>query len=762
MPTICSPRKIKFAGFEVDCQEQELFRNGIRLKLGGQPFQVLMALLDHPAGIVTRETLCRRLWPQDSFVDFDNSLNAAVNRLREVLGDSPDKPRFIETVPRRGYRFIAEVQVVEEEEKPVPEHDPARAGGRTFLFRSGYWLAAATTAILIVFLTLSLRRPPRLTEGDQILLADFANSTQDSAFDDVLKPALAVQLEQSPLFNIIPAGNLRETLKRMSRSPEEALTGEVAREACEREGAKVMISGSIGSLGKNYVITLAALNCRTGEPVMREQVEVEAKEQVLRAIERTAIKIRRKLGESLASIQRYDAPIEKASTPSLEALKFFSLGTKQRDNGDENASIALFKRAIEVDPDFALAYARLGQVYRNLENSEEAERYATRAYQLRGGVSERERLYIDSRYYSFVTGEQQKEIETYEVWTKTYPGDIHPYLFLAGIYRSNGQWPKAAELANKALLINPRHPFPRVALGSAELGMNHFQQARAIVDKPSASTVWTPALLYKISFAEGDAGAMRRHVESSAGKPEEVQLMFSVAAGEAAGGKLRSARRLFQQATRATQALNSTELSSRIATSESLIEALAGNRSDAKKKAEELAAQRNSPGSRGYASWVYAAIGETSTAQEMADTLARSHPRNTYLNFVWLPLARAEIQSGGGNAPGALAELETVRPFELGAVAGFLPVFIRGRVYLQAHQYNEAVQEFQRILAHRGVDPTSILYVLSHLYLGRTYALMGEKEKSREAYQQFLTLWKDADPGVPILQEANAEYAKLK
>ncbi|MFB3126729.1 MAG: winged helix-turn-helix domain-containing protein, partial [Candidatus Acidiferrales bacterium] len=463
-----SPRMVRFGVYEVDLRAGELRKSGVKIKLQEQPFQILALLLERPGEVVTREEIQKKLWPADTFVDFEHSLNAAVKRLREALGDSADNPRFVETLPRRGYRFIY----------PVEGRDRASHTWQVALVLAALGVLLAGAASFFYF-----QRAQALTESDYILLTDFVNKTSDEVFDGTLKQALAVKLEESPFLNIFPERKARETLRLMEREPDERVTESIGREICERQGIKAMLLGEIAPLGTHYVISLNAVNCATGDSLAREQVEAEGKEEVLKALGSAASKVRGKLGESLASIEQFDTPIEQATTSSLEALKAYNLGHELREKGDENASIPFFERAIELDPNFASAYARLGTVYGNRGEAEKSIEYTKKAYGLRDRVSEPERLYITAHYYGTVTGEIHKEAETYEVWLMTYPRTAVPLNNLTLHYNNIGQYEKALEIGRRSLEVAPDSVYPYMNLSGAYLGLNRLEEDKAILQQ---------------------------------------------------------------------------------------------------------------------------------------------------------------------------------------------------------------------------------------------------------------------------------------
>jgi eukaryotic-like serine/threonine-protein kinase len=653
---------------------------------------------------------------------------------------------------------------------------PAPVTAPTEMPKSAFWRsvaerwkfvvpAAAVVMALIVAGLFYFRRAQALTEKDSILLADFVNTTGEPVFDGTLKQALAVKLQESPFLNIFPDEQVRQTLRFMGHSPDERVAPSIAREVCERQSIKAMLAGEIAPLGSHYVVTLNAMNCRTADSLAREQIEADSKEHVLGALGQAASKLRAKLGESLSSIAKYDTPIEQATTSSLEALKALNLGDAQRSKGTEAQAISLYKRAIELDPNFAFAYATLGQVYRNLGERELSVEYTKKAFELRDRVSEPEKFYISTHYYDNVTGELDKSVETYQLWKQTYPRDWTPANNLAVIYNQTGQHEKAVQEAQAALHLLPSHTFPYLALARAYLGLNRFDEAKAVSAQQIArglENVLAHAILYQIAFAQGDKAAMQRHAEWAAGKPDEDFMLLFEAWAAASSGELQKSRDFFRRSIELVQRQKFTERAAQTTAQESLVEAWLGNYSQARERAMAASAMARGTAVDVIAAQALALSGDIGRAQGLADELGRGFPANTLLNAVSLPLIRGGIEMQRGNPKKAIGLLEAARTYDLGWPSGHSTMYLRGQAYLAALEGREAAAEFQKILDHRGIDPTSPLNVLAHLGLARAYALMGDTAPSRRAYQDFLALWKDADPDVPILQQAKAEYTKLK
>ncbi len=601
---------------------------------------------------------------------------------------------------------------------------------------------------------------------DSILLTDFVNTTGDPVFDGTLKQALAVQLEQSPFLNVFPQERVRDTLRYMGRSPEERLTPDLARQVCQRESIKAVLNGSIATLGSQYVVGVDAVNCQTGDTLAREQVEVEKKEQVLGAVGKAASNLRGKLGESLASIKKFDAPIEEATTSSLEALKAFSLGEAERDKGSEYTAIPFYKHALELDPNFAVAYARLGQAYNNTGQSALAIENTRQAFERRERASEPEKLYISTHYYENVTGEWDKAIEAYQLWKRTYPRDSIPTNNLGVAYNFYlGKFDQGLAEALETVRLDPNSAFSYGVLGASYFGLNRFAEAKAVREKQVAlklDSVSDHRDLYVLAFLEGGTAAMEREAEWAKGKPDEFLMLETVAEAAAFSGKLQKARETYRQAIESARRGKFEESEAGITARQAVTEALVGNETQVRAGALAALAMDRSRPTLFFAGLAQSMAGDVRQAAATADELSKRFPVDTFVNSIAVPTIRGQIEVNRGNPAKAIELLQAASPYEAGWAARALPNYVRGQAYLKAHQGKEAVAEFQKILDHRGICATSPACALSHLQLARARAMSGDGAGARTAYQDFFALWKDADPDVPILKEAKAEYARLQ
>jgi len=691
-------------------------------------------------------------------------LRADLKRLKRDT-DSARVPIASEDVvlPASGSAAVAKASSTQVTVAPVAEV-PTAGSSRVVLAakRNWKWLSAGavTTAALVAALVIYFpRRSPALTERDTILLADFVNTTGDSVFDDTLKQALAVQLGQSPYLNIFPEQKIREELKLMGRAAEERVTASVAREICQRRGEKAILAGSIASLGSNYAIVLDAQNCQTGESLAREQEEATGKEQVLGALGKTASRIREKLGESLSSIQKLDTPVEQATTPSLEALKALTMGEQARYR-DELAAIPFFKRAIDLDPNFAMAYARLGTVYNNTGDIELSEVYRKKAFELRDRVSEKEKLYIMAHYYNAVTGEVQKAIETYQLWKELYPRDWSAPNNLAVISIRLGRFEQAIQEAQEAARLNPTHPFPVAQQSQAYAGLKRFGEAKAVTENAIKQGVDAPFLhfaLYFVAAGQGDTAALQHEVEVTRGTSVELDMLGFEAAREAYQGRTKRAQEMARRNSDVLARQGRPGAGAQMLLLIAWSEAAYGNREQARLLVDRtlaLAKDRTFP-----QALILALNGDSARAQAIADELTRRRPLDTLQNDVALPQVRAMLELHRKNPARALELLETARSYEAGDPG---PSYIRGLARLQMNQGKEAAADFQQSIDKVNVEiPFDPVQIAARVGLARAQALSGDAAAARKTYQDFFALWKDADPDIPLLKEAKAEYAKL-
>jgi eukaryotic-like serine/threonine-protein kinase len=637
--------------------------------------------------------------------------------------------------------------------------------------------AAAVTAIVIVGGLSSWlifgRKAHALGEADTIVLADFENKTGDPVFDDTLKTGLSVALTQSPFLNVLSENKVATALKLMSRPAGTPVISEVAREVCQRTGSRAVIAGSIAGMGSEYVVGLKAVDCQTGDSMARQQVQAAKKEDVLNALDQAASKLRENVGESLSSVRKYDTRLAQATTPSLEALKAFSIGARALNTKGPSAAIPLFQRATELDANFALAYASLGVAYRNLSEFGLANENFQKAFDLSGHVSEREKYTIASLYYSWATGDLEKADQIYELFAQTYPQSAFPKANLGVNFSSLGQYDKAVPEYLESVRLDPDNANAYASLVDDYACLNRLDEAKNAYQMAISHKLDNPYLhyfRYGVAFLEGDVDEMQRQAQFGTGKPEVEGSFLSYRSDtEAFAGHLGKARDLSRQAMDAARSAGETETGVEWKLNAALREAEFGNAAQAHREADAAVALASTRDVRILAALALARAGDSDRAQKIANELQTQNPLNTMINGYFLPTIRAAIEVNRKNPAKAIEMLEVAAPHELGngspdPVIGAMmyPVYVRGQAYLLLHQGSAAAAEFQKFVDHRGVVVNCPLGALARLGLARAYALQDDRAKARAAYQEFLTLWKDADPGIPILKQAKAEYAKLQ
>ncbi len=815
-------RIFEFGPFVLDPVERVLSRNGLRIRLQGQPYQILEILLERAGKLVTRDEIRETLWPGDTFVDFEHGLNTSIKKLRQVLGDSPERPHYIETVRGFGYRFVAPVEVQgfelpldattegpdhspEPVREPIPEPElppdpppnvpatqtpiqppvPARTAARPRYIGSAILLAGLLLAGGAFYLYRAHQQRQRLTGEDTVVLADFANSTGDPIYDDTLKTALRASLRQSPFLNLLPDSTAVKTLQLMTRPSGTKLNPEIARELCIRAGSKAYIAGAIGSLGSEFVLGLKAVNCVSGAQVAAEQITAASKDEVLAALGKIATRLRGELGESLATVQKFDVPLQSATTPSLEALKAYSLGRKVLDEKGPAAAMPYRLHAIELDPNFAMAYTAVADGYNSLSEVGRAREYYAKAFQLRDRASEREKLSIAGVYYMNSTGELAKAAQTFQEEIDEYPRLDTAYGNLSSAYAGQGQYEKAAEVAAQAVRLNPQSTAWYQNLANDDLALQRFDQARQVLHEAQAQGLDDFAFhvdLYALAFFKADAAAMAEEQRWFAGHPESESFGLALDSDtEAYKGHLNKARALTSRAVASAVYADGKEDAAIWQANAAIAQAAFGNATEARRSAAE--ALKLAPASEGAeveSALAFAMSGGDKRAAALAQELENRYPLDLQMQSLWLPAVRAQIALSGDrkNATVALGALPARSAVEFGQVyftsnlSCLYPTYIRGDAYLAAGQGTAAAAEFQKILDRSGIVWNCWTGALAHLGLARANALQSRiaqapdadaaRVRALAAYKDFLTLWKDADPGIPILQQAKAEYAKLQ
>ena len=635
--------------------------------------------------------------------------------------------------------------------------------------RNGMYVVAGVILLgLLLAGGLYLRSRPsaQLSEKDTILLTDFVNTTGDSVFDGTLKQALATQLEQSPYLNILPESRIREALRFMGRSDDQRISSDVAREICLRENVKAMLTGSITPLGSHYVISLAAVNSQTGDSLATAQIESEGKEQVLKSLDHAASSLRNKLGESIGSVQKFATPLEQATTSSLVALQAFSQGQAQHLRLNDEKAIPFLLRAVELDPNFAMAHATLGVAYGNTAQTKLSDASLKKAFDLKDRASERERFYISAHWYDEGTGEVEKAAQIYEQWKLVYPRETLPWDNLSMMYWQTGEHEKSLANASEALRLDSKDRFAYQNLSAAYECLNRFDEAKAIVDQAIAAKMDSRSSRfsrYTLAFRRGDTAVMQRALDESVGSLDESFMLWFKIRGDISLGKIRLAGQDLNRLVQLAQQHGLSEFAVIVRANAASFKSQLGYPVERQAVGESLkpASDRES---KTYVARMLALGGETAQAQKLADDVAHDAPTDTLLNKIALPTIRAVLELQRNEPAKAVTALEPALPYELGsgpAGANYWPMHVRGAAYLQAHDGAKALAEYQKILDHPGIDLVNPLLTLARLGAARSYALQGDTAQARTAYQDFFARWKDADPDIPVLKQAQAEYAKL-
>ncbi len=828
----------RFGPYALDLRSGDLSRNGRRIRLQEKPRSLLFALAERPGETVTRSELHEKLWPEDTFVDFEEGLNAAMSKLRETLGDDPQSPRYIETVRGRGYRFIARVDTINASfeaatespaesaspngSSPTPAMPPVSdtsleeclkqpsppVSSSTFVpngtldssatpmpgtaptstRKAGrHWRLVAIAATVLV-LVLSAggyfysHRVPKLTDKDTIVLCEFSNHTGDAIFDDTLNTALAVSLQQSPYINLLPESDVGTTLQLMSRPAETKLVPNVARELCLRAGSKAYVTGSIGNLGSEYVLELKATNCQSGDTLAQVQTTAASKEKVLDALGGAASGLRRQLGESLATVRSFDAPLAQATTSSLEALKALTLGGHIRNQSGEAAALPYFQRAVDLDPNFAMGYRALSGIYLTLGETDRGGQYLTKAFQLRERASEPEKVTIAADYYSFVTGQLDKAAETFREGIEIYPRLTPAYEDLSATYASQGEYEKGAETSKQASRLDPENGFWYTQLSSFDLALQRFDEAMHDINEAQqrkADSVYLRENLYALAFFRADSKEMVKQLQWFASKPEYESYGLSLASDtQAYGGHLREARDLAKRAADSALRTDNKENAATDLSNSALQQAAYGYRAEALKvAAQALKVAPQSQGAEAEAALAFALAGDAPRTKAIAEDLEKRFPLDTQMQSLWLPAIQAQLALVKNNPDEALEAFPPTSSIEFGTLpfgttTGLYWLYVRGEAYLAAGQGAAAAAEFQKIIDHSGLVVNSWTGALAHLGVARANALQYRTSKGANAdaariralaaYRDFLMLWKDADSDIPILMQAKAENAKLE
>lgn len=778
---------IRFETFEVDLRAGEVRKHGIRLKLQSQPFQVLALLLEHPGDVVTREDLRQKLWPGDTFVDFDTGLNSAVKKLREALCDSAEEPKYIETLPRRGYRFVAHVEngssgsasaaavptlpvrssEVSAPQVPVaqpPETTPDST--TTSGTRSNWrvWIAAGAVALILVGAVVAWRvyfKRPVLTNADVILLASFANKTGDPIFDNSLDKALQIKLTESPFLSVLPEGSVRETLRTMRRDPNEPLTRDVGIEICKRQGLKAVVVPEIDAVGSKYLITLEAIDARSQKPIAREQVQADSKEQVIAALGKAGSQLRKQLGESLGSLEQHDAPLDLATTSSLEALQAYRAGLAPLRSGKSEEAVPFFQRAIELDPQFCSAYVMLGSAYHGAGDDQSSRKNYARAFELKDGrLTQEENFLATATYYWNITGNLEKENAVLILYQQAYPRSVAAANLLGINYAQLG---RPEEALQQFTWVQAHSPVPSAFYfantAQQYMSLDRLDDAKKVLDEwRQKGTLFSYQvdMRYRIAFFENDTATMEKLAPSNPADDIGWQALQTELAFYR--GDLKKYRALSDSVVNLQRNDKQPENIANELALRGQLESFLGNYGPARsfcRLAVETGAESITELWR--CGEALATAGEFAQAEDMAAKLERQNPENTIEQRVHVPLIRSIIERERGNPLKAADLLAQAEPYKFTQDT----LYQRGLAYLAAAEPDKAAAEFEKLIVHRGANWWVVYAPLTQLGMARAFAMQGDRDKSLKAYDDFFATWRDADPTIPILRQAKSEYKKL-
>jgi DNA-binding winged helix-turn-helix (wHTH) protein/tetratricopeptide (TPR) repeat protein len=769
----------EFGIYRLEVSSRSLFRSGEFVPLAPKVFDTLLILVKEAGRVVTKDQLMQQVWP-DAFVE-EGSIANNVSTLRKLLNPDFEGEGPIATVPRRGYRFTAELRL-RSATGEIAVHAPAappvtaelpleKSISAVHSFRrTRVWLLASGGGVVLVLAIAAsiwfVSGRQVISEKDTIVITDFINKTGDTVFDDALKQALIFDLEQSPRLNIISDRKVTSTLLLMGRSGEERVTGEPARELCQRVGSKAMLAGTISALESEYLIGLQALNCVSGDVIVAEQSRATGRGKVLAALDQAASRMREKLGESLASIQKFSTPVDEATTPSLEALKSYSIGRRITNRQGDLAALPYLQRAVEIDPNFAVAYSGLATSYSNIGQDTRAFEAARKAYELRDRVSAHERFRIAGSYYLNGIGQLDEAIRAYDLWARDYSREGPPLNNQGFCYNMLGQLDDALQKADAGFKLEPASSEFAGTLAQIQLALDHREEVRKITSaalhySPDAFVIRLP--IFQEAFLRRDTAAMQEQLLWGESHPGDGDwLLNSKGDAEAYFGRLKSATSYFDRAVLSAKKSDNAEMAAAWQAKAAWIEAEFGNPDAARRYASGALATAPGRDVRAYIALAWARSGDVAAASKLVTELDKEFPQNTLLQRYWLPATRAAIELSSKNPAEAIRILQPVEPMDLSLsfpldFGAMYTTYLRGEAYLQLHQGKEAAAQFQKILDHPGVVINFALGSLAHLGLARAYAFDGDKAKSRAAYDDFLELWKDGDTENHVLRQAKYE-----
>jgi len=760
----------EFDVFRVDAERETLLRAGDPVPLPPKAFQVLLVLIRNSQEVVTKDELMKEVWP-DTFVEEAN-LSRNIFLLRKALGESPQDHRYVLTVPGRGYRLAERVRLVPDREASIVAATHSKIVLKVEETHRRWWLGASALLLLVagaIGVWVFGERKPRLTDKDTIVLSEFTNSTGDPVFDETLRRGLAVQLAQSPYLTLVSDERMHRTLALMGQPTNAPVSRDAARAVCERTASAAVLEGSINSLGTAYVLGLRATSCRTGDVLAEEQAQAARKEEVLGVLGQMASSFRQHLGESLSSISKYSTPLPDATTPSLDALRAYSLGWKSTFGATGPAEgIPFFKRAIELDPNFATAYAMLGRTYGELGDANLSAEYTTKAYQMKERTSEPERYFITMNYEMQVTGNLEKARQAGELWVNAYPRDAHPRGLLSFIYQSLGRMDNAMEEGRASLALDADLVPGYANLAWAYVLAEQLQRAEEVIRNASSRGIQFPdlyILLYDVAFLKNDEQGMLRAVAMADGKlGPEHWMAARQACVLAYRGQLIEARTFTQRAVLLAQKDGQTDRAALYLAGLATREALFGNSEEAKGAADSAMRLSKNRDVLYGAAFAYAWAGAEAQATATIDDLEKHFPEDTFVNGIYLPTIRAILARNHHDSSRADELLHITAQYEMsvpGTWFGFFgmmyPTYVRGMAYLDARQGDKAAAEFKKIVEHRGFVASDPIGALASLQLARSFSMIGDAAQAESKYRDVLANWKGAAPEAPIIREGKSE-----
>ena len=769
MKATAGTRKTRFGAYEVDLRSGELYKHSIRIKLQDQPFQILALLLERPGDVLTREELRQKLWPADTFVDFDTGLNSAIKKLRDALADSAEEPRYIETLPKRGYRFIAQVEhgdmpalvPIEKRLATVPP-----VGPRSEPPKKRRFIVAAGVAVFLVVAALVTWRVffarPALSGSDVILLASFVNKTGDAIFDNSLDKPLEVKLTESPFLSLLSEADVASTMRMMRRNPDERVTQDLGIEICKRRGLKALVVPEIAAIGSTYVITLDAIDAHSQKLIARQQVEATNKDQVVAALGKAGSQLRKRLGEGLSSLQKFDAPLDLATTSSLEALQAYSSGLALYRAGKTRESIVFFERAVEIDAQFGSAYGMLGMAYNNVGDHEASKRNFAKTAELKDRrLTQEESFRTTALYHSAVTGNLEKEIAVLALYQQAYPRSAEAHNLLGRAYALQGEMDLALQEFDWAV-DHSRVPSVSYYTNAAHalMVLGRFDEARKILDQWNQKGTLAPSqkvMRYRIAFLENDSATMEQLEREFS--PDDVRWLGFQVQLAFLRGHFKTVRSLSDALVQREITAHRMENAASDLAWHGLLEAYAGNVVSARDLCRQAEARsKDNDLVLDYCAKALGHTGDLKQSEELAARKTRLLPEDTRNQKLCEPEFYSIIERQQGNPTRAVDLLAPAAQYEQNTI---LVPYERALAYLAAGEPNKAGPEFEKVLSHRGWDDWEVYAPLSQLGIAQAYAKQGDFEKSRKAYDDFFATWKDANSGIPILRQAKAEYRKL-